>query len=251
MEFLAGKMLGFVLILTRIGAFFASSPLFSWKAIPPRSKVTMALLISGFFASFTPCQFTAENNSLVEIILLIANELLYGLAMGLIAYCLFAVVRVAGQIIARQMGLMMANVLDPFSGEQSQALGMLLEIMFVLLLFATGSHHLLIQVLSRSFQAFEPGFIPDISVLVESVLKAGSAMLMLALKMSAPLLAAFLLLMVVLGFMARVAPEANILFLSMPLRVGMGMIMLAVFIPFIANFVTAFTTWLSRLMPIA
>ncbi|MHC5158296.1 MAG: flagellar biosynthetic protein FliR [Planctomycetota bacterium] len=250
MEFLAGKMLGFVLILTRIGAFFSSSPLFSWKAIPVRSKVIMALLISAFFAAITPCQFTSENMALIEVILLIANEFLYGLAMGLVAYCLFAVVRVSGQIIARQMGLTMANILDPFSGEQSLTLGMLLEIVFILLLFATGSHHLLIQVLSRSFQVFEPGLTPQAGTLVESVLKASSCLLMLSLQMSAPLLAAFLLLMVVLAFMARVAPEANILFLSMPIRVGLGMVMLAVFIPFLSNFITTFTTWLNRLIPL-
>lgn len=250
MELLAGKMLGFVLILTRIGAFFSSSPLFSWKAIPVRTKVIMALLISAFFAAITPCQFTSENMALIEVILLVANEFLYGLAMGLVAYCLFAVVRVAGQIIARQMGLMMANVLDPFSGEQSQALGMLLEIVFILLLFATGSHHLLIQVLNRSFQAFEPGLTPDVGVLVKSVLEATSTLLMLALQMSAPLLAAFLVLMVVLAFMARVAPEANMLFLSMPLRVGLGMIMLTVFIPFLTNFISTFTSWLNRLIPV-
>ncbi len=250
MEFLAGKMLGFILILTRVGAFFSSSPLFSWKAIPVRTKVIMALLVSAFFAAITPCQFTSENITLIETTLLIANEFLYGLAMGLVAYCLFAVVRASGQIISRQMGLTMAKVLDPFSGEQGQPLGMLLEIIFILLLFATSSHHLLIQVLSRSFQTFQPGLTPDVSVLVESVLTASSSLLMLALQMAAPLLAAFLLLMVVLAFMARVAPEANLLFLSMPLRVGMGMIMLTVFIPFLTNYIGTFTTWLGRLMPV-
>lgn len=250
MEFLAGKMLGFVLILTRVGAFFSSSPLFSWKAIPVRTKVIMALLVSAFFAAITPCEFTSENITLIETTLLIANEFLYGLAMGLVAYCLFAVVRASGQIISRQMGLTMAKVLDPFSGEQGQPLGMLLEIIFILLLFATSSHHLLIQVLSRSFQTFQPGLTPDVGVLVESVLTASSSLLMLALRMSAPLLAAFLLLMVVLAFMARVAPEANLLFLSMPLRVGMGMIMLTVFIPFLTNYINTFTTWLGRLMPV-
>ncbi|OQY06813.1 MAG: flagellar biosynthetic protein FliR [Planctomycetales bacterium 4572_13] len=250
MEFLAGKMLGFVLILTRVGAFFSSSPLFSWKAIPVRTKVIMALLVSAFFAAITPCEFTSENITLIETTLLIANEFLYGLAMGLVAYCLFAVVRASGQIISRQMGLTMAKVLDPFSGEQGQPLGMLLEIIFILLLFATSSHHLLIQVLSRSFQTFQPGLTPNVGVLVESVLTASSSLLMLALRMSAPLLAAFLLLMVVLAFMARVAPEANLLFLSMPLRVGMGMIMLTVFIPFLTNYINTFTTWLGRLMPV-
>jgi len=250
MEFLTGKMLGFMLILTRVGTFFSFSPLFSWQAIPVPSKVIIALLISAFFAALTPCQFTSENRPLIEMALLLANETLYGLALGLVAYCLFAVVRVCGEILAQQMGLTMANVLDPFSGEESQSVGMLLEIVFILLLLATSSHHLLIQVLGRSFQAFEPGFTPDAGVLVSSVLKASSSLLMLALQMSAPLLAAFLLLMVVLAFMARVAPEANILFLSMPIRVGLGMVMLAVFIPFLSNFITTFTTWLNRLIPL-
>ena len=73
--------------------------------------------------------------------------------------------------------------------------------------------------------------------------------MMLALQMAAPMLAAFLLLMVVLAFMARMAPEANILFLSMPLRCAVGLIMIGVFIPFLANFISAFTGWIDRLLP--
>ncbi|MHC5083477.1 MAG: flagellar biosynthetic protein FliR [Planctomycetota bacterium] len=249
MEVLAGKMLGFMLILTRIGAFYATSPLFSWQAIPVRSKVTIGLLSAVFFAGITPCQFTTENTQLLQIILLMANEFLYGLAMGIVAYCIFAVVRVAGRIIERQMGLTMANVMDPLTGQQGQPLGMLLEIFFIFLVFSTDTHHLLLQILGRSFYTYSPGFSPDAAVLLESVLRAGSALFMLALQMAAPMLAAFLLLMVVLAFMARMAPEANILFLSMPLRCGIGLLMMGVFIPFLANFIKVFTTWVDRLLP--
>jgi flagellar biosynthesis protein FliR len=82
------------------------------------------------------------------------------------------------------------------------------------------------------------------------MLKAGSAMMMLALKLSAPILGAFMLLMVVLGFMARVAPETNILFLSLPLRCGVGLIMIGLFMPFIAGYLKQFTLWLNQLIPI-
>ena len=250
MEFLAGKMLGFVLILTRISAFFAASPLFSWATIPLRSKITIALLISVFFALLTPCAFTTENTQFLNIIVLVANEFAYGLALGMVVYCIFAVVRVAGRIVERQMGLTMAKVLDPFSNEQGQPLGLLLEILFIFLLFSTNSHHLLIQILGRSFQAFEPGFCPDVSVLAQSVLKASSMLQILALQMAAPMLAAFLLLMVVLGFMARVSPEMNILFLSLPLRIAMGLILVAIFIPFLANFIETFMDWIQRFIPL-
>lgn len=250
MDLLSGKILGFVLILTRISAFFAVAPLFSWQAIPLYGKVTIALLLSVFFAGLTTCPYDAGSLSLIETTLLLSNEFLYGAAMGLVAYCIFIVVRQAGEIIEQQMGLNMSNILDPFSEETGQPVGMMLEMIFVLLLFATESHHLLLQVLSRSFDLYGPGFVPEAAVMVQSVIKASSALLMLALQMSAPLLAAFLLMMVVLAFMARVAPEANILFLSLPLRVSVGLIMLAVFIPFLADFTKTMVAWINKLLPV-
>lgn len=247
---LAGKIFGFLLIQIRISAFFVSTPLFNWRAVPIRSKLIISLLLSIFFSAITPCRLTSEGMKFVEVLLLISNEFLYGLAMGFVVYFIFSIVRVAGHIIEQQMGLTMANTIDPFTGEQGKPLGMLLEVFFILLLFATESHHLLLQVLGRSFEAFEPGRIPQAAVLFESVFKSSTALLMLALQMAAPILAAFLVLMVVLAFMARVAPEANILFLSMPLRVGAGMLMVAVFVPSLSNFIKVFATWISRLMPL-
>lgn len=250
MDFLEGKILGFVLILTRISAFFAAAPLFSWQAVPLPGKITIALLLSAFFAGLTACPYDAQSLSLIETTLLLCNEFLYGLAMGLVAYCLFIVVRQAGEMIEQQMGLNISSILDPFSDEPGQPIGMLLEMVFVLLIFSTESHHLLLQVLGRSFDHYGPGFVPEASVLVGSIIKASSTLLMLALQLAAPLLAAFLLMMVVLAFMAKVAPESDILFLSLPLRIGVGLIMLAVFIPYLAEFIKTMVLWLSRLMPI-
>jgi flagellar biosynthesis protein FliR len=48
MDFLSGILLGFTLVLTRVGAFFSVFPLFSWKVIPMRLKVAM-ILVAGFF----------------------------------------------------------------------------------------------------------------------------------------------------------------------------------------------------------
>lgn len=250
MDLPAGNILGFVLILTRIGAFFAASPLFSWEAIPLQSKVTIALILAAFFAAMTPFPAPTATMNVVEVTVRIADETFYGLALGLVAYSLLAVIRVAGGIMEQQIGLTMSNVMDPFSGEEGQPIGMLLEIIFVMLLFQTDGHHLLLQILNRTFEGYQPGTIPTAAGLVESVLKAGSTMMMLALKLSAPILGAFLLLMVVLAFMARVAPEANVLFLSLPLRCGVGLIMVGIFMPFLAGYLKQFTLWLDRLIPI-
>lgn len=249
MDLFSGKLFGFFLILTRLGAFFAAAPVFSWEVLTLPLKIAIAVVLSLFFSILMPPP-AASSDSLIEAVLLIGQETLYGLSMGIAAYCLFTVVKMAGQYIEQQMGLSMAQVFDPFSGEEGHPLGLLLEILFILLLFATQSHLLLLQILSRSFERYPLGMTPHLAALMESILRSGSAMFLLALQMAAPLLAAFLLLLVVLAFMARVAPETNILFLSFPLRIGIGLLIIGFFIPYLNDYIHQFAQWLNRLLPL-
>jgi flagellar biosynthetic protein FliR len=108
---------------------------------------------------------------------------------------------------------------------------------------------LLLLIISRSYDVFPAGHIPTIPVLTAGVVKAGSAMFIAGLKLAAPMLAAFLLLMVVLAVLARIVPEMNILFISLPLRVGLGLLMVTIFLPFIKDFVAEFADWMGKLLP--
>jgi flagellar biosynthetic protein FliR len=73
-------------------------------------------------------------------------------------------------------------------------------------------------------------------------------MLMLSLQMAAPVLAVFLLLMVVLAIMARIAPESDVLFLSLPIRIGLGLIIMGVLSPFLGEYFKLFVVWLDKLL---
>jgi len=87
-------------------------------------------------------------------------------------------------------------------------------------------------------------------VLAGGIVEAGSIMFVLSLRLVAPMLAAFLLLMVVLAVLARMVPEMNILFISLPLRVGLGLLMAAIFLPLINAFVAEFADWMGKLLPL-
>jgi len=247
MELLTGKILAFFLILARVGAFMAASPLFNFQAAPNQIKLAMALLVSVIIAAAVPCN-CPQNPDVLTILLLTCQQIIYGLALGLTAYVIFAVVRIAGGIAEQQMGLTLASVLDPFTDEEEQPLSLMLEIVFVLLLLASNGHHLLIKALAQSYSRFGVAELPSITSLTQNLLAGTSAMLTLALQMAAPILAAFLLLMIILAIMARVAPETNVLFLSLPVRVGLGLSLVAVFVPFLNDFVCQFAVWLNKLM---
>jgi len=251
MELIIEKLLGFAMVLTRISAFFLLLPVFGWKTIPVRLKVAVTVLMAIFFSIITPDQAGGPKQvSLLKAILLLANEATYGLALGLIVTVMFSVVQLAGRIIERQMGLVMAHILDPLTGERTQPLGSLLEMIFIILFLSANGHHLFLLIILRSYEAFPAGSVPTISVLAGGVITAGSAMFLAGLRLAAPMLAAFLLLLVVLAVLARVVPEMNILFISMPLRVGLGLLMAAMFLPIISGFIAEFADWMGKLLPL-
>jgi len=250
MELMIAKLGGFMLVLTRISAFFLALPVFGWRSIPPRIKVAMTVLLAIFFSMMAAPTVNPAAVGLPRLLLLLGNESVYGFALALIASLVFSAVKLGGRIIERQMGFAMAQILDPLTGERVQPLGSLLEMIFVVLFLSADGHHLLLMTLSRSYEAFPPGQIPQVSALAEGVVKAGSVMFLAGLRLAAPLLAVFLLLMVVLAVLARVVPEMNIFFVSLPLRAGLGLLMTGIFLPLISRFVSEFSDWMGKLVPL-
>jgi len=250
MELMIEKLLGFAMVLTRISAFFMVLPVFGWKSIPVRVKVSIALLLTIFFSMITASAAERGPVSVPEAVFLLLNEATYGLALGLIAFIVFTAVKFSGRVIEREMGFAMAQILDPLTGEQGQPLGMLLEMIFILLFLSANGHHLFLLIISRSYEAFPAGSIPTIAVLTGGIVKAGPVLLVGGLRLAAPMLAAFLVLMVALAVLARIAPEMNILFVSLPLRVGLGLLMAAIFLPLINGFVAEFADWMGKLLPL-
>lgn len=244
------NLIGFGLILTRLSAFLLVLPIFGWRILPVRIKMALVLLLTIFFGRLFPFSMDLHPLSTVRLILLMVNEATYGLALGIIIAILFGIVKTSGRIIERQMGMAMAEVIDPLSGERTQPLGGLLEMIFILFVLNANAHHALLQVIYESYQSFPVGTTPTIDVLTLGVLEAGRALLTAGLQLAAPILAAFIILLVVLAIMARVVPEMNILFLSMPVRVGLGLAMTTMVLPYLQGVVSEFGDLMNKLLPI-
>jgi len=244
------NLLGFVMVLTRISAFLLIVPIFSQKVIPVMVKIALTFLLSIFFFLIKPSAVNGGEVCIIEAILLIFNEAIYGFALGLTAALVFYSIKLSGRIIERQMGMAMAQILDPLSGEGAQSLGIILELIFVLLLLSANGHHMFLLIISGSYDSFPSGSIPTIAVLTSGIVKSSSTMLIAGLRLAAPMLAAFLVLMATLAVLARIAPEMNILFISFPIRIGLGLLMVGAFLPFIDGFVSEFAGWMGKLLPL-
>ncbi|MFW6132409.1 MAG: flagellar biosynthetic protein FliR [Planctomycetota bacterium] len=240
-------LLPFSLLLGRVGAFFSVLPIFGWRALPVRVRAGIALLVTVFFAMLLPAPEAVRGAThWLTASLLLGHEICVGLALGLAARLVFAAAQQAGRIIGRQMGFALANIIDPVSGEGAQPVGLLFEVTFALFFLAAGGHHMLLTALAKSYHAFPVAQTPEIGAITAAVVSAGSAMLLFALKLAAPVLAAFLILAVVLAILARVLPEMNILLTALPLRVAVGLFMAAALMPALHGFAGELAEWLRR-----
>jgi flagellar biosynthetic protein FliR len=237
------------LIFARTTACVAVLPLFGSRAVPRMLRAGLAVLLTLFFAATAPVPSPAAGSGrILGAAVLLAREALCGLALGLAARLVFIAIQQGGVLIGRQMGFALASVLDPTSGERTQPFGMYLDALFTLLFFVAGGHHLLVRLLGRSFEVLPAAGTVDFGALAAGVLAAGSTMLMFTLKLAAPMLAAFLVLAVVLGVLARVLPEMNILLTSLPLRVAVGLILAVAMVPLLATFTDEVAQWLNHFL---
>ncbi len=242
-------LLPFALILARVSGFFAVAPVLSWAHVPVRVRAALALMVTIFFALITPRSALAVSQTkILWVVVLMLQEVLCGAAVGLAVRLVFTGVQQGGRIAGRQMGMMMASVMDPTTGERSQPMGVLFDMAFTVLFLAAGGHHMVLRLLADSYRVFPAATTPDVGAMLEGIVVAGSTMLLFALKMAAPILAAYLVLGVMLAVLARVLPEMNILTASLPLRVAIGLFMAISILPMLNSFTVEMGDWIQEWM---
>ena len=249
-DFLLTLVLPYVLLLARVSAFLVVLPVFSWQSMPMYFKLGLCLVLTLFFASIVPLPPVAwAGVGWIQGGLMLVRELLTGFAIGSAANVVFLAVQQGAKIIAQQMGFTDAETVDPMTGEGSDSMSLLFEMCFAMLFLSAGGHLVMLNLLARSYEVFPVGQGPDAAAMLDAMITAGSAMLLLALKMSAPMLAAFLVLAVVLAVLARVLPEMNILLASFPLRIALGLLVAAAMMPLMTSMTVRVAQHMQQLLP--
>ena len=149
MEELVPSLTAYLLILTRITAFFVTVPLFSYRSIPATQRIIFGALLAWMLV------YTIDVPDM-EIdgtyLLLVMKEAMIGLFIGIIAFIVMSAIQIAGGFIDFQMGFAIANVIDPQTGAQSPLLGQFFNSLAILLLLALNGHHMLLDGIFYSYQ---------------------------------------------------------------------------------------------------
>ncbi len=223
----------FLLIFCRITSFFVVAPVFSTRNVPASFKIGLGFFIAILVYLVYGVQETVALDA--SYVLMVIREVLTGLLLGFVAYLFVTVVQIAGGYIDMQMGFGMANVMDPVSGFTVPLLGNFKFIVVMLLFLSMNGHHYLLMAIMKSydwlpldnnlFSQIQQGHVSEFLVVTFSQVS------LLALQLSAPLVVALFLTDVGLGFLARTAPQFNVFVIGIPLKILVGLFMLALLMP--------------------
>lgn len=228
---ISGRIDVFILILARVSGIFTTAPVYSSRNLSVQLKAGMSGLIALIILPIIPPQEVQMTTNLWGYALMIASELLLGLAIGFIVGLIFAAIQTAGGVIDMQIGFSMVNVFDPMFGTPVPLIGNFKYMLALLVFLATNSHHYVLEALVASFKAVPLGNAGLSTQAVDMIISLGGTMFYTALKIAIPVTGALLVAEVVLGLMARTVPQMNVFIVGVPGKIFFGLIMLIVTIP--------------------
>ncbi len=217
-----------IAVFARVGALFMTAPALGDFTLSPRVRLAAALAVTAALAPVAAPMFPdwTRNATLGVMTAVLLGEVLVGVFLGLAARVVMAALNVAGQIIAFQMGLSLAQIFDPTQELQGAIIGGFLAVLATTMIFATDLHHMMLAALADSYVLMSPGALPRFGDMSALMIDALSNSFSLGLRLAAPFVLFGLVFYVGAGVLNRLMPQAQVFFMLMPANILLGVLLL-------------------------
>jgi len=234
-EALVGNIRLFLLVFFRIIAMVEVAPLLSSSSIPQVAKIGLSFFTA---ASVFPwvLQFGyAIPANPVDYFFLVLGEVAIGLLIGFLLLLIFSAFQLAGHFFSLQMGFGASEVFDPLSQVEVPLMGEFLNLIAMLVFIAiSGTGKFLLVGVLGSFQHLRAVDLVMHKEAIISLLVSGlGGLFQSALTISFPILGTLLLVSIVMGLLAKAAPQMDVLTMGFPVSIGVSFVILFATLPFL------------------
>ena len=216
--------------LIRIAALLSVAPVFGSRILPRRIRLLLALVLTWAVLPLLPSAPAVEPLSSSGLVIT-AQQVLIGLTMGFMLRLVFGALEIGGEMIAMQMGLGFANLVDPQNGGSMPLLSHFYDLIGTLVFLGLNGHLVLIETLIESFRTLpvtNNGLPPDA---IWHLVSWASQMFAGAVLIALPAIASLLVVNLAFGIMTRAAPQLNIFAVGFPISLLLGMLIVIYSLP--------------------
>ena len=210
----------------RIAGLLMTAPFIGTRTVPVTLRLILAVSIAIIVAPSVP-PFDYVDPVSATGLMITVQQVLIGAGMGIVIRIIFMVLEVGGEVIAMQMGLGFAAMVDPASGKQVPVVSQFYVILATLMFFSLNGHLIMIQVVTDSFKTLPIGIDGVTREDAWGVVQWGGWLLSTAVLIALPAIAAMMIVNLSFGVMTRAAPQLNIFAVGFPIMMIMGMFILS------------------------
>ena len=218
-----------LLVLVRVTAMLALVPIFSQTQIPQLLRFAIGFVIAFIIVHTVPPM--PPLHGLGDLAVAIAAQVFVGVVFGFVSFLIFTGIQFAGEIIDIQMGFAVVNIINPLTSQSVTVIGEFQLALATLLYLAADAHHALIAGIAQSFELVPLPFAATPELVAGDVVRFFTQALFVVFQIAAPVAIALFLVNVMLGLMARVAPQMNVFVVGLPIQIIVGMVMIVVSLP--------------------
>ena len=209
----------------RIGAMMLVAPVLGDEQISVRLRLLLAVALTVGVMPVVGLAPAVEPLS-SEGLLIALQQVVIGMAMGLLIGLALQSASLAGESIAMSMGLGFANMVDPVTGQSTPVVSQFLLVVATLLFITVGGHLMLIELTAESFVAMPIGTEGLTEEDLQTVAGWGAQMYAGAVLIALPAVIMLQMVYLSLGVMTRAAPQMNIFSVGFPVTMLVGFIAL-------------------------
>ncbi len=222
-------VIAFWLCVSRLLPIFIQLPLFDNKTIPVMLKVLFAIIASyAFFPSVSSSilkdlKYVGIDNFWI----LAVFNILLGLMIGFLVKSIMKVFESTGTIMTQHMGFASLRYFDPTAGSRIGPFEKIIQWTIIILILNSGAIIPMFKGAVGSFNTVHFYDLGKLSSSVEFYVELFNSIFVSSLMLASPIIFTNILVMCVLGIIARTVPQMNVLMISFVVVIAMGLLIFA------------------------
>lgn len=213
-----GRLMLFVLVLSRVSGLVMIAPVYGSADVPMRLRALFTLALTLLVAPLQMDVSPPAVTTLLDFSTYVGIELALGFVLGLGIWIHLQAFQLAGQIISQASGLSLADVFLPNLDTSIPIMSHLLDLCALAIFVTLGGHRLAMEGFLGTFAAIPPGHGGLGPEIVQTLTTLLGQSFQLGVRVAAPALAALLLATVILGLIGRTLPQLNVMALGFGLN---------------------------------
>jgi len=219
----------FWLVFTRWTLVIIQLPIFDHTSVPRLVKILFSLILSYTFFPlvqgevYKDIAYMGPDNFWALTIF----YAVISLTIGYLVKCLMTLFTASGSIITQQIGFGAVAYFDPQSASRIGPFETILQWTMIVIIISSGA---LLPMFKGIFNSFFSIHAYDLGVMVKSpqyFLIVFKGLFLSSLLLASPLIFTNLLIMTVLGIIARTVPQMNVIMVSFVVNIGLGLMVFA------------------------